>query len=45
VTEEQDAEIAGAIRDCAAWHGTPEVVLRSSDPPELSERLKRLLTC
>src|SRR5207244_4373922 len=34
VTEELVAELAGALRDCAAWHGTPEVVIRSSDPPE-----------
>jgi uncharacterized protein len=28
------ADVAGALRECAAWHGTPEVVVRRSDPPE-----------
>ena len=29
-------ELAGALRECAAWHGTPEVVVRRSDPPGLA---------
>src|SRR5215210_4570251 len=33
------ASIAGALRDCASWHGTPEVLVRRSDPPELAEVL------
>jgi uncharacterized protein YcaQ len=43
VTEELVAELAGALRGCAAWHGTPEIVVRQSDPPELSALLKGLL--
>ena len=33
------AGIAGALRDCASWHGTPEVLVRRSDPPELADVL------
>ena len=43
VTEELVAELAGALRECAVWHGTPEVVVRQSDPPELAARLAALL--
>ena len=43
VTEELVAELAGALRDCAAWHRTPEIVVRQSDPAELAERLEALL--
>ncbi len=45
VTEELVGALAGALRECAAWHGTPEVVVRQSDPPELSARLTELLAC
>ena len=31
--------IANALRDCAVWHGTPEVLVRRSDPSELAETL------
>lgn len=31
------ADLAGAIRACAAWHGTPEVVIGQTDPPELAK--------
>ncbi|NNJ11719.1 winged helix-turn-helix domain-containing protein [Chloroflexales bacterium ZM16-3] len=34
------AGLAGALRDCAAWHGTPEVIIRQSDPPELAGMLR-----
>ncbi len=33
------ADIGGAIRECAAWHGTPQVVIRQSDPPEIAARI------
>ncbi|HEX8674546.1 MAG TPA: crosslink repair DNA glycosylase YcaQ family protein [Longimicrobium sp.] len=36
------ADVAGALRECAAWHGTPEVTVRQSDPPELAARLMQL---
>jgi uncharacterized protein YcaQ len=32
--------LSGALRDCAGWHGTPEVLVRRSDPPELAELLR-----
>ena len=37
------AAVAGALRDCAAWHGTPEVQVRRSDPPGLAEALRSVL--
>ncbi len=37
------ADIASAIKDCARWHATPKVVLRRSDPPALSKKLRALL--
>jgi uncharacterized protein YcaQ len=35
------ADIAGALRDCAAWHRTPAVDVRWSDPPELAALMQR----
>jgi len=32
--------LAGAFRDCAAWHGTPEVLVNRSDPPDLAGPLR-----
>ncbi len=34
------AGIAGALRGCAQWHGTPQVLVRRSDPPGLAEVLR-----
>jgi uncharacterized protein YcaQ len=34
------AGIAGALHDCARWHGTPEILVRRSDPPELADMLR-----
>ncbi|HEX8273408.1 MAG TPA: crosslink repair DNA glycosylase YcaQ family protein [Longimicrobiaceae bacterium] len=36
-------DLARALRECAAWHGTPEVVVTASDPPGLGERLRAAL--
>jgi uncharacterized protein YcaQ len=36
-------DIAAALRECAAWHRTPEVVLRASDPPRVAARLQKLV--
>ena len=36
------AEVARALREAAAWHGTPEVAVRRADPPELAARLQAL---
>ncbi len=41
VTEELAADIAAALHECAAWHGTPEIVITWSDPPELAELVLR----
>lgn len=35
--------LAAALRSCAAWHGTPEVVVRFCDPPEFGEPFVRAL--
>ncbi len=39
VTEDLVCRLAGALRDCAAWHGTPDVVVLASDPPTLADAL------
>ncbi|HLL47620.1 MAG TPA: crosslink repair DNA glycosylase YcaQ family protein [Longimicrobiaceae bacterium] len=36
-------DLARALRECAAWHGTPEVALNGSDPPGLAARLRAAL--
>ncbi|WP_255603742.1 winged helix-turn-helix domain-containing protein [Oscillochloris sp. ZM17-4] len=41
--DELVAGLAGALRGCAAWHGTPEVIVGKSDPPELAGALQRAL--
>jgi uncharacterized protein YcaQ len=41
VTGELAADVAGALRECAAWHGTPAVDVRWSDPPELAALVQR----
>ncbi|HET9495237.1 MAG TPA: crosslink repair DNA glycosylase YcaQ family protein [Chloroflexia bacterium] len=33
-------DVAGALLECAAWHNTPEVVVRRSDPPDLAAVLE-----
>src|SRR5215210_3814263 len=39
-TEDLLVGLAGALRGCAGWHGTPEVVVRGSDPPGFVEPLR-----
>ena len=39
VNDDVVSRLAGALRDCAGWHGTPEVLIRRSDPAELTETL------
>jgi uncharacterized protein YcaQ len=39
VTEDLTSALASALRGCAAWHGTPEILVRRSDPPQLVESL------
>jgi uncharacterized protein YcaQ len=40
VTEDLVSGISATLRDCAEWHGTPEVRVNSSHPPELAEALR-----
>jgi uncharacterized protein YcaQ len=41
VTDELVADLGAALRACAAWHRTPEVVVRATDPAKLARRLER----
>jgi uncharacterized protein len=43
VNDDLVSGLAGALRDCAGWHGTPEVLVRLSDPSELTETLRLAL--
>jgi uncharacterized protein YcaQ len=43
VSEDLTAGIAGALRDCASWHATPEIAVRRSHPSELTEALRLAL--
>jgi uncharacterized protein YcaQ len=43
VSEELVASLAGAVRACAAWHATPDVLVRRSDPSELAAALQSAL--
>lgn len=45
VTDDLICGLAGALRDCAEWHGTPEVAVLASDPPDLAEALRVCLQC
>ncbi len=36
-------DVARALRDVAAWHGTPEVVVRRSEPAALAAQVERAL--
>ena len=43
VSLEMMNDIAAALRECAAWHATPALVVRASDPPRLAARLQKML--
>jgi uncharacterized protein YcaQ len=43
VNDDLVSGLAGALRDCAGWHGTPEVLVRRSYPSELTETLRLAL--
>jgi uncharacterized protein YcaQ len=36
-------DVARAVRECAAWHGTPRVVVRHGNPPEFAAKLAMIL--
>jgi uncharacterized protein len=40
VTDDLASSLAATLRSFAAWHGTPELLIRRSDPPELLERIR-----
>ena len=40
VSDELVTPIGGALRQCAAWHGTPDIRVRHSDPPALAGPLR-----
>ena len=40
VNDDLVSGLADALRDCAGWHGTPEVVVRRSNPSELAAPLR-----
>ena len=40
VDDDLVAALAGALHDCAVWHGTPEVLVSKSDPPGLAGPLR-----
>jgi hypothetical protein len=42
-TDEMMSDVANALRECAAWHRTPEVVVRQSVPKTIAARLQRAL--
>jgi hypothetical protein len=43
LTDQLISELAAALRACASWHGTPDVVVNRSDPPQLGEQLTAVL--
>lgn len=42
-TNDLATALAGTLRDCAAWHRTPEVTVVQTDPPEFAKRLMTAL--
>ncbi|CAA9430752.1 Putative cytoplasmic protein clustered with trehalase [uncultured Rubrobacteraceae bacterium] len=40
VSDDLVSSIAEALRDCAGWHGTPEILVRRSNPPDLAAPLR-----
>jgi uncharacterized protein len=43
ITEVLVEDLAAALLGLAAWHATPETLVRQSDPPKLADLLNRLL--
>jgi uncharacterized protein YcaQ len=44
VSDELIADLADVLRRLAAWHGTPNLVVRQSNPPEFAALLEGLLS-
>jgi len=45
ITDALAEDLAGALRACAAWHETPEVVIRQSDLPAFGAAVQSALAC
>jgi uncharacterized protein YcaQ len=43
VNDDLVSGLADVLRDCASWHGTPEVLVRRSDPSKLTGMLRLAL--
>jgi uncharacterized protein len=43
VCEELLSDLAAAMRECAVWHKTPEVVVRQSEPAAVAKRLMKVV--
>ena len=43
VTKKMIADLAATLHRLAGWHGTPDIVVRQSDPPEVAALLKAVL--
>jgi uncharacterized protein YcaQ len=43
INDELIEGVASALRECAGWHKTPEVVIRSSNPPKITALVRRAL--
>ncbi|HEY0544460.1 MAG TPA: crosslink repair DNA glycosylase YcaQ family protein [Pyrinomonadaceae bacterium] len=44
VSDEMTKDIASAIRECAAWHKTPEVIVRETEPSSFVKQLGKNFT-
>jgi uncharacterized protein len=44
VTDELIHDLADALHECAAWHKTPEVIVRQSNPTAIATLLSRRIT-
>ncbi|HZB45395.1 MAG TPA: crosslink repair DNA glycosylase YcaQ family protein [Pyrinomonadaceae bacterium] len=42
-SDELLSDVAMAIRECAAWHKAPEVVVRESEPRDVAKRLMKFI--
>jgi uncharacterized protein YcaQ len=43
ITDRLVTDVARAFRECAAWHGTSEVMIRQSDPPIVAALLQQAI--
>jgi uncharacterized protein YcaQ len=43
LSDELISDVAATIRECAAWHNAPEVVVRESQPRDVAKRLTKFI--